>query len=769
MKLLFPGGVLFAAYCLHAVTVTSAPYNAVGDGQVAVDCSITASSAVLSCARAHFASGDVGKVIAVYDAGPTTNTFLQPLSTTIIGFTDSQHVTLTASATTSASPSSRVVWGTDNTAAIQSAIDAQAEMSGGTVTFPAGMYLVRSVELPCSTIGTFGGHSCTAVYNNITLSGASAATTILENWDITVNNSNTGGGGGILNDRVGVVNLGRWASVTSPNNALSGILVIGITINQVKDPTSNGAKGLSSGDTTNIELSNFALSGPSYEGVFPDGNSIHWLIHDGTVSNAGFGGPGYASTTSCINLSANLSSVYNMTISNCGQGIEMNPSGEQIYNNVFIGPPNFGYGASPMNIDGGWQNSITGNLFINWAGGFVTGGVVGISTQWTITGNTFYNVLSGVSLTGGQEINQYVVPPGITVPPPHGSSVFSNNTFVFTDAAPASPVSYPLSIRSGSLESWTVNNNSIRHVTQVCSVTGVACTSHTQCTSNICSIPVGAMAFGVSGGGFKWTPSTAITGSTVTLGVVRPNIDNGFYYSSTANCTTGTSEPVWPVSTGTVADNTCTWSFAGAYPRAIIGGLSVSGPAGATNFGNDVALGQGSNRRALTINSIQSNYLLQVAIPGGVTATQFKNDAPLSEIIPAGDIYSDTLHYGSGLPTGGVYALAAWLLNGGSNWKVTRAGYAAPVWTGTFVYTFGYFVVPVVDNGFAYMETVASGCTSGSSSPAFPTTVGNTVSDGTCTWVNAGPAVQFTSTGASPTGGSVQRGATTLRGNATKQ
>jgi hypothetical protein len=754
MKLLVAVGVLFVACSLYAVTVTSAPYNALGDGQVAVDCSMTASSAVLSCASAHFASGDVGKAIGVYDTGPTTNGFLQPLSTTIASFSDSQHVTLTASATTTASPSSRVIWGTDNTAAIQSAVDAQAGMSGGTVTFPAGMYLVRSVELPCSTIGTFSGHSCTAVYNNITLSGASAVTTILENWDITVNNSNTGGGGGILSDRVGVVNLGRWTQNSSPNNPLSGILLTGLTINQVKNPTSNGAKGISSGDTTNIEIANFALSGPSYEGVFPDGNSTYWKIHDGTVSNVGFGGPGYSNTTSGINLNSYLSSVYNMTITNCAQGIEMGSSNNQIYNNTFIGPPNLAFNGLPLSIDGGWQNSITGNVFMNWHSGIVTGGLAGISTQWTITGNTFYNVLTGFELTSGQSTNGYTPPPGIIVPPPYGNSTFSNNSFFYTDVAPASPLTFPIRVGVNSLESWTVSDNTIQHT----------------CGGSACTIPVGVIFFGSGfGGGLKWTPSTPITGSTVTLGIVRPNIDNGYYYSSNANCTTGTTEPAWPTSAGTLADNTCTWAFAGKYPRVTINGLSVSAPPGATKAGNDVAFQPGTNRRALTINSITASYSFQVAIPGEPITYQFETDAPLSEIIPAGDIYSDTLHYASSLPTGGVYELAAWLLNGGSNWQVTRAGYAAPAWTGTFAYTFGYFVVPSTSNGYAYMETVASGCTSGSSSPAFPTTVGNTVSDGTCTWVNAGPAVQFTSTGASPTGGSVQRGATTLRGNATKQ
>lgn len=397
-------------------------YGAVGDGQVATDCSTTATSALLSCITGHFRPGDVGKVIAVYDAGPTAKNYLQPLSTTISSFTDPMHVTLTASASTTASPSSRVIWGTNNTSAIQLAVDAVAGAGGGTVTFPAGMYLVRSVELPCSTIGTFTGHSCTLVYNNITLSGASATNTILENWDITVNNSNTGGGGGIFSDRVGVINLGRWAGTGDGNSPLTGILITQMTVNQVKNPTSNGAKGLSSGAANNITVSYFALTSPSYEGLFPCGGDTcnYWTIHDGTITNSGFGGPGYSNTTSGINLNPSYSEVYNNTIINCAQGIELGGHDDQIYDNQIIGPPKFGYNGIPINVNSGWlwRNSIINNTISNWASGIGTGNVLGISTQWTITGNTFYNVLGGISLTSGLESNSVTPRSEVVVPPP---------------------------------------------------------------------------------------------------------------------------------------------------------------------------------------------------------------------------------------------------------------------------------------------------------------------------------------------------------------
>ena len=60
-------------------TITS--YGAIGDGQVATDCSMTNGSAVLTCTTGRFAASDVGKVIAVYGAGMLRNGYRQPLAT----------------------------------------------------------------------------------------------------------------------------------------------------------------------------------------------------------------------------------------------------------------------------------------------------------------------------------------------------------------------------------------------------------------------------------------------------------------------------------------------------------------------------------------------------------------------------------------------------------------------------------------------------------------------------------------------------------------
>ena len=73
-------------------------HGALGDGQIAIDCYMAFGSAVLNCATNHFTSADVGKVIAVYENGSTTNGFLQPLSTTIASFQSGTQVTLSVTA-----------------------------------------------------------------------------------------------------------------------------------------------------------------------------------------------------------------------------------------------------------------------------------------------------------------------------------------------------------------------------------------------------------------------------------------------------------------------------------------------------------------------------------------------------------------------------------------------------------------------------------------------------------------------------------------------
>ena len=104
-------------------------FGAVGDGQIAgPGCAISAGSHTLTCPAGTFVSGDVGKAIWVEGAGAATGCGVHvtcPLLTTISGYSSSATVTVTAAATTTLT-TGYIEWGTDNTAAIQAAVDLAA-------------------------------------------------------------------------------------------------------------------------------------------------------------------------------------------------------------------------------------------------------------------------------------------------------------------------------------------------------------------------------------------------------------------------------------------------------------------------------------------------------------------------------------------------------------------------------------------------------------------------------------------------------------------
>lgn len=97
-------------------------YGAVGDGQCVSDGAITSGLNVLTCPTSKpFKVSDVGKAIMVKGAlisGATT------LVTTITGYTSPSTVTLGANATATIASGGLVMWATDDTVAVQKAINA---------------------------------------------------------------------------------------------------------------------------------------------------------------------------------------------------------------------------------------------------------------------------------------------------------------------------------------------------------------------------------------------------------------------------------------------------------------------------------------------------------------------------------------------------------------------------------------------------------------------------------------------------------------------
>lgn len=113
-------------------------YGAVHDGKTVGDGAITSGLKALTSATAPFSAGDVGKIVVVAGAGVAG----AALKTTIAAYVSASQVTLTASASTTVT-GKKVDWGTDDTSAIQNAINACISGGGGTLYFPNGIYIIN--------------------------------------------------------------------------------------------------------------------------------------------------------------------------------------------------------------------------------------------------------------------------------------------------------------------------------------------------------------------------------------------------------------------------------------------------------------------------------------------------------------------------------------------------------------------------------------------------------------------------------------------------
>ncbi len=118
-------------------SVTDSPYGAKADMKMVGDAAIQSGSRTLSSASAVFTPSDVGKSIVVGGAGASGGV----LATKIAAVLGKQHATLRAAAATGVTHG-LASYGTDNTAAFQSALDAQFKAHGGKVSVPSGAYLL---------------------------------------------------------------------------------------------------------------------------------------------------------------------------------------------------------------------------------------------------------------------------------------------------------------------------------------------------------------------------------------------------------------------------------------------------------------------------------------------------------------------------------------------------------------------------------------------------------------------------------------------------
>ncbi|MFE2324607.1 hypothetical protein ACFXD5_11930 [Streptomyces sp. NPDC059385] len=170
--------------------VTASAYGAVGNGQVVNDGAMTATSATLTSATANFQPGDVGKAISVKGAAVTGVT---TLVTTISARISATQVTLAAQAATTVT-NAVVIWGTDDTAAIQAAVDAaEAYLATGKtyaqVYFPPRPYVVAG-PLSAAKSGNgqivFGPIPTSGVKRILEFRGEGDGAAAVRHWEQTV-------------------------------------------------------------------------------------------------------------------------------------------------------------------------------------------------------------------------------------------------------------------------------------------------------------------------------------------------------------------------------------------------------------------------------------------------------------------------------------------------------------------------------------------------------------------------------------------------------
>jgi hypothetical protein len=231
--------------------VTATAYGAAGDGKVVTDGAMSSSSNTtrLTCATSTpFTSADVGKVILVKGAAATGVT---TLVATISAYTSSSVVTLSVAAATTVS-GALVMWGTDDTSALQSAINAAvtyAQAHGGAATvyvpIPTGRFYAIGGTLVSG--GTTKGNAqltlpivlTTANKVALTIEGASDGSSV-QHWEQTVPQT---GGSCLVSFKVHASSSAQTSSINAAGNSC----VIG-------GPSQPGGYGISPGVFSNMNL-----------------------------------------------------------------------------------------------------------------------------------------------------------------------------------------------------------------------------------------------------------------------------------------------------------------------------------------------------------------------------------------------------------------------------------------------------------------------------------------------------------------------------------
>jgi hypothetical protein len=239
----------------------STPFSAHPDAQVVSDGAMTSGSPSLSSASAPFRVTDLGKAIIVGGAGASGGL----LQTTIATYISPSQVSLASSASTTTSGAG-VLWGTDNRAAIQSAITA-----GGSETIAwaaPGNYMVTCPGSgnPAINLFTFGATLMGASGHGGTDIGQLPSVQILGSGCPIVQISANGVGleGVLIRDPIG--NASTIGLQIGPVNNASPLSTFTIARNSIVCQTSNGTKCyIGTGVSTH-----FALRGMFSDNVVED-------------------------------------------------------------------------------------------------------------------------------------------------------------------------------------------------------------------------------------------------------------------------------------------------------------------------------------------------------------------------------------------------------------------------------------------------------------------------------------------------------------------
>lgn len=717
------------------------------------DCSMTSNSVVLTCSTsAPFTPADVGKVIAVYGAGASRAGYIVPLATTIASYQSASRVTLAAAASTAVTASEHVVWGTNDDAALQAAVDALADRGGGVLTSPLGTCLTHGVVLPCADIGNFSGAgyvNCTRSYNGIHIRGVSRHGSRWENWDPATNVN-------VLSGHAALIALGFGAEIPgssggAPPGRLRDIEISHLSFWEVKHNTPGVFQGAITtyavDGLTVHDTDAYSHDSPCYQ-AGGGAKTVNVSMHHNVARLCGLGGPFGSGTTGAFTSDAAFINMSDNVIRQSGQCFELGGHDVVVRGNDCDGengttnPLSINLSSSSM---GAWNVSIQHNRFANHnSGGFEN--VLGKMSNIEVAGNQFTDH-GTLGLGGGKETNNVVE--GIQPTSVHGASSVTGNTFTFTGKKAPGTV-FQVVGNTPVMESWVIDRNVLSYRTAMCSAAPyAACRVHGDCGSGACVVPSSVLSLSSDFGGPRWAPSRVQSVGDWAVPVVW----NGLIYRCTKAGTTGTAEPAWPTGNGaTASDGSAVWTMYGAHPQVQLSNLTLTGPIGAAPF-NEVGteiqvMGQ---RPALTLRNITSPYAFRVS--GSPTAGTGTGD----QVSGIGGPFDDrTAQWASRTDDAspsrhGYYAAGTTIRkrlpssgSGGEGWLVTRAGYAAPAWVARAAHAFGDFATATTDNAHFFRITSTSACASGSSEPSWNTGTGATTSDGTCRWGEAGTSALFT-------------------------